>query len=507
MVAALAGIVAVVLALVVIQPFSAAPTGSDSVSSVLYFHRIVEGQTLERFLGTTPKPLLTVLYGPLQAITGDWRPIAWLAILAYGSAIGATVLLVGRLSSRYGALFVAVGLLASSQLLLDVGLAYAVTWSLLAVAAAGLFVTAATPRWSAAGIALGLGALARQEVWLLIGSALAVLAVRWLVRSWRTRTIQLPPEWPLALALLALPIAGLHDWLLTGDPLYFLSVPEIGAEGRKVASVATAVNHLQNEVGAQLLMLLLAVIGVADLIRRRRWSMLVALGALGPGIALFFVWVSARGFISLERYLAPLDLSLIVAAAFGVAAISAFLLRRSDGWRARRWVAGVALLVVAFLPLVAGPSIGPLDEDVTSLIATNRLAAENWERLLPASRRALAAEPAISGAASTPDPWSKELDHPAFLVSAGLLPRASVDLRLGLDRLGRLENFAATPDALADEGGSLLYLDVSLSRERMPVFWIQEWQTVHEGNLSLEKLAAVGHEAELLRVQQGQPAP
>ena len=83
----------------------------------------------------------------------------------------------------------------------------------------------------------------------------------------------------------------------------------------------------------------------------------------------------------------------------------------------------------------------------------------------------------------------------------------SVDLQLGLNRLGRLENYAATPEALADDGASLLYLDVGLSENRMNVAWLRAWDTVHAGNVRLEKLAGVDREAELLRAQPSQPLP
>ena len=46
-----------------------------------YFVPAAPGTRLEQALSTTPKPFLTVAYGALHALTGDWRPIVWASIL------------------------------------------------------------------------------------------------------------------------------------------------------------------------------------------------------------------------------------------------------------------------------------------------------------------------------------------------------------------------------------------------------------------------------------------
>jgi hypothetical protein len=66
---------ALVLIGIVIRPFATGLVAFDGASSVLYFDRIVSGQRLEAFVNTTPKPLLTLVYGVAHSLTGDWRAI------------------------------------------------------------------------------------------------------------------------------------------------------------------------------------------------------------------------------------------------------------------------------------------------------------------------------------------------------------------------------------------------------------------------------------------------
>lgn len=471
LVALAGGLVAVAAALLVLQPFGPAGIGSDSASSVLYFERIADGRVLERFLGTTPKPLLTLVYGVAHGTSGDWRSLAWLAIAAWAGGVAAAGLLVGRVAGAAGAAFAVAGLIASPQLFLDVSLAYAVSWALLFVAVAGLLVTNDRPRWTAAGLALAAGALARQEVFLLIGFVLVMLVLRVLADRRDTGRLRVPAEAGLVVALVALPLTGLHDWLLTGDPLYFLAVPTIGAEGRDVASAGAAVRRLVRDVQGQPVLAALAVAGGVLLLRRRAWALLAGVLVFGPGMAAFFTWVSLRGLVSLERYLAPLDLAIVVAAAvamgLGVRATTGWIAVRG-GTRAGALAASVpaALAVSAVataLALAASPSVGPLDAGLTARIRLDRAIAGDWETMLPSIRAALVERPALLEPVPPPDPRSKQVARPALLVSAGLLSRAGVDLGVTYDRCGRLEWFGATPDQLADAAGSLVYLDTRLA--------------------------------------------
>ena len=68
-------IAAVAVAASAIRPWIAAPPAFDTAASVLHFDRIVAGRHLEQALSTTPKPLLTILYGLVYSATGDWRAL------------------------------------------------------------------------------------------------------------------------------------------------------------------------------------------------------------------------------------------------------------------------------------------------------------------------------------------------------------------------------------------------------------------------------------------------
>jgi hypothetical protein len=512
-----ATLAALAIAAVLLRPFGPSGIGSDTASSVLYFDRIAAGMTLERFLGTTPKPLLTVVYGLAHGMTGDWRTVSQLGILVWVAAIGCTTLLVGRMAGPIAAAFAAAGLLASDQLLLDASLAYAVSWALLAVALAGLAATSVRPRWVIAGIALGIAALARQEAFLLIGAALAAILIAAITQRRSTGRWRMPAESALLLALIALPLSLLHDWRLTGDPLYFLSVPALGADGRQVATVGTAVHRLVVDLSSQPVLVVLAIAGGLVVVHRRAWAPAIGLLVFGPGMAAFFVWVSWRGYVSLDRYLAPMDLAIVVAAAIGSGAIGEAAGRRFARWRTSgagqpaaipphdhppaftRGVLAALSVAAAALALATSPVIAPADAALVSRIARDRSVAADWEASLPAVRAAVGANRAMREAVPPADPRSKGLAREAVLVSAGLLPRAAVDLGVQLDRIGRLEWFGATPEALRGADGSLLYVDASLSLDRVDMSWLFA-SNAGSGLVTLTRLSAIGDRALLLRV-------
>src|SRR5258706_385175 len=76
----------VILGLLV-RPFDGGPAASDANSSVLFFDRITSGRTLEAWLNTTPKPLLTFVYGVLHTIDPSWILVSLSAVLAASVAV------------------------------------------------------------------------------------------------------------------------------------------------------------------------------------------------------------------------------------------------------------------------------------------------------------------------------------------------------------------------------------------------------------------------------------
>src|SRR5690349_21773434 len=206
-----AGVVAVLFLaafafiLALVRPFPAGTIAYDGAASVLFFDRIASGTRLETFVNTTPKPLLTLVYGALHAATGGWLAIslASATVAALAAVLGAA--LAARMAGFVagGAAFVIVA--AGSELLVEVSWSHALPWALAAWLLAGFALTSVRPRFVVAAVALFAGALARQETYLLIGAAsvigVALVAMR-----------RVPPSalW-LLVSWLALPVSAAHD--------------------------------------------------------------------------------------------------------------------------------------------------------------------------------------------------------------------------------------------------------------------------------------------------------
>src|SRR5439155_4975857 len=128
----------------------------------------------------------------------------------------------GSAAAVGAAAFVGAALLASSDLLLEVSRANSLVWALAFWSLAGLAITDDQPRPIAAGAWLLLAGLCRFETLALDVAALAILLV---AAPADRRTLPPGALAGVIVAFLAFPIAMLHDWLLSGDALYFLGVP------------------------------------------------------------------------------------------------------------------------------------------------------------------------------------------------------------------------------------------------------------------------------------------
>jgi len=314
----------------IIRPLHAGPTTSDAAASVLYFDRIVSGQRLEAFVNTTSKPVLTIVYGIGYALTHDWRVVAIGSIVAAAGAVVLGARLARRAAGIGAAIAVSIALAANAILLAEVSWAYALPWALASWFLAGLAMTRERPSFLVAGLGLMVGALARPETYLLIAVAtvgLGALAVRgrfptggaWLLTAW-----------------LAVPVICVHDLLLTGDPLFWLRVATIYADGIVVDSPGAVAGRIGQEFVVTPLLTVAAIGGLVALFRTRV-GRVVAAGVLtiGLGTACLLVAVATRGLATPNYYLHPIQIAIAFAAAIGTGAAGTFVGCRLDRWFAR----------------------------------------------------------------------------------------------------------------------------------------------------------------------------
>jgi hypothetical protein len=441
-----------------VRPFDGGPAASDANSSVLFFERIASGRTLEAWLNTTPKPLLTVAYGLLHAIDPSWTLVSLSAVFAAAVAVVLSAELARRVAGLPAAAFVAVGLTGSLGLGAEAAWAYGLPGALAFWGAAGLLLLRSRPRPGWSGLCLLFAGLARPETFIVLGIALLILAGAAIRRS------PLPPGyWLLMIGWLALPILCLHDLLLTGNPLWWLSVAPHAVElnhGR-ARSLPGVMVMSANHVRGMWPLAIEAVAGGLILLVRRAWIPVVGLVALGP-LVIVYTWALAVRHVNvLSHYYHPADMATVVGAGIAVGAGLAWartqLAIRNDraagsAGRAVVVVAAVVLAVVSsnpFTPLNASARSnlggqGRLDARVTALLPTLRAA-------LP--QRATVPVPAV-GPIGSPDPVSVVLFIPRHR-----LPRMAVDLDLLLTSVAVLEPTRINLAAGYPPVDSVVYMD------------------------------------------------
>lgn len=470
------------------RPFRSAPIAFDSQAAVLYFDRIASGSRLEAFLTTTPKPLLTLIFGLLHSTFHDWRYIAWVTLATNGVAIVLTAALAHRIGGSIAAAFVGLALVDNASLLFDVGYALATPFALLGWAIAGLAVTAPRPRYAIAGLGLAFAALARVETLVVIG--VVIVAIGW--ASWapapRRYRVATPPRgaWLVpAVGLLALPIMLVHDLLLTGDPLYWMGVAGRFAD-QTTAHIPTPLEIFKDLVvrywGMGALMVL-ATIGAVRLVLGRHLGIIVGLVGLGPGIAAFLVLLAMRGIFVPIRYVAPVDVAVAFAAGLGVGAISVTLLRQPPlaRWMDRLTGSVGGAATVAAAAVLAVLLSGPYWQTNSTIRATIRerlQLAIDADAAVPVIRAELAAAGrAVAGDAQV-------------LAASAIRPRLIVDLGLSIQAVGGVVVDRVDPAAGYPAPGQV----VLHSRAGDPavdgwaIFEIDEPRTV--GSVTLDPLLA-----------------
>jgi hypothetical protein len=475
-------LLAVGVGLELARPFRSAAVAFDSQVAVVHFERIMSGQRIEAFVSTTPKPLLTVIFGTLHALTGDWRPLSWATILAFGLSIVGVGLLFSRVAGSLAGAFAAVAVLAAPTLLLDAALALATPWALLGWVAAGLAVTGDRPRYGWAGLALLLATLARVETFVVIGISLVVLAVTWAAR----RPIP-PAAWltPL-IGLGALPVLAMHDWLLTGDPLFWSTVATKYSQANAFAvmSPAQVIGFLAGRYAAEGALSLLAIVGVIRLLLDRQWAVATGLIALGPGIASFLVLLAVRGIFVSDRYAAPIDIAVLAAAGVGAAGLSLDLVERwraSRRWGPVRWPAVAAPAVVpAALGILAAVVLawptGPLNHALRTSVRVATAAAVDADRARATLRTALANDPSQAAR--------------GVLVPTSIRPRLTVDLGLLLTETSGTDHYQVDPAAGRPAAGQLIYHDRHAERKAPSLNVLEVATETPLGSLTIVPVAA-----------------
>jgi hypothetical protein len=432
----------------------------DEHAAALYFDRLIAGQRLEEPLLSAPKPLLTVVHGLAWTVGHDWRLLEALTVAAFALAVVCLARAAGRLAGWPAAAATAVAVAGSGPLVLQAArgnsLVFALAgWSVAldaltrpvaggewvparaggvpghpAAATGGGAPTASAGSrrgWGLAAAALALAALARVEGWLLLPLAAAYGVLAWRRGERRAALLLLP---------LAAPLLWLaHDWLLTGDPLYALGVPERYTElvaGRDVVPPASWLALAGRRYAADPLLLALAVGGAVWLARRRALVWLAGLTVASVGVLTLLGFEAWRGTYISWRYFDPADIAVRLSAAIAAARLATVAVTRlattgrvpSGAAWAGATVGAVLLVAVACWPLA------PWDPGVESTLDRDTSLSANAAAAV-AALRPVAAEPGTVVAVSGPQ-----------------RVRVALELGLPLDRVRDL--FLATRTAPLD---------------------------------------------------------
>jgi len=350
----LAAVAAVIFLWLVIAPQAGASNDTDAAASVMYFERITGGHHLESFFPTTPKPLLTVIYGLLWSLTHDWRALTIVATGVGAAAVGLATRLALRVADPAAAVFVAVALLLWPDFQTGVAQANSFVWGLGFWALAGVLVTADRPRPWLAGLALLLAGLVRVETVFLLGAVILVAGFEAVRPSLPDRRARVAHVLPLLVGAVAIPLTCLHDWLLTGQPLYWLGVPAgytaLVAPGLASESPRAFLGKLVGRYESAAGLTALAVVGWVWLVVKRRYVVAFALAALAGGVVADLFYLSYRAIFISDRYYDEANAPLTLAAAVGASVLIAVLARFVVGARpSLEWLRSGAVVVAAGL--------------------------------------------------------------------------------------------------------------------------------------------------------------
>lgn len=454
--ASFAGVLAVLAWM--IRPLNDGPAAVDAAASVLYFDRIVAGRHLEAWVNTTPKPLLTVVYGSLHELTGGWVGVSIVTVLATAAGIVMAAELVRRFAGVEAAVFALVSLVGLVSLAYEASEAFGLPWAFAFWCAAGLALARPAPAYGWAGAFLLLGGLVRPETFVFLAVATVVLA-------WRAIRGPRPADgaWRIMVGWLAIGFLCLHDLLLTGDPLWWTTVGSHSVEllgGRPASPARIALNavlHVRPLTG----LAVAAGVGMVVLVRRRTWLPILGILAMGAGVAAFCVFLAWRHLAILAHYYDPIDLAVVLAAAVGVGTAvqvaRRHVMTRSPGLPPAIERGGGVLVVIVAAIVLANP-FAPRSSRALSAIGRQAAEAQRLTLVRPELEAALAplrpVDPGGPGPTVDRRPADAVLFAPAFQVNC-----LAVDLDLPISRVMRLE-----PDDIDLAGGyprvgSVVYVD------------------------------------------------
>jgi hypothetical protein len=494
---ALVGLCAAIVAFVSMQAWQAGTNDPDSMSSVLYFQRIAAGRHLEATVLTTSKPLLTVVYGLTWNVAHDWRTIVWETILIHGIGVALAARLAMRVAGLPAGLFVASALIASTTQLGEVAQANSQPWALAGWLAAGVAVTSSPPRFGLAGVALLFAGLARIETWLILGVAtvglllLALPFIRARQRGWPSARSLVP----LMVGWLAVPIQLGHDYLLAGDPLYWLSVPRaytvLVTPQLEAFSPLRFGQELLYRYGSMPVLVLLAAVGVAHLVRTQGWALLIGLSAIIIGGWLLLGSLAVRGIYITARYYEEPGLALLLAAGLGAGVVVSW----AGGFSARLRStaggisgAGAAMLVAGALSIP-----GPFDAQLQGRFSALHVASTNLETVMPTLRRVMSGFPGPAPSAVPAGGGFTEVDPrtATMYVPRPLQRRIAIELETELTRLADptvASRIGPAADLLVP--GQYVYHDLNVD---VPAAWFVPFEIVEETSLGGLRLLPIGH--------------
>jgi hypothetical protein len=448
------GLGAVIVSLIVIRPFDGAPIAYDAAASVIHFERIAGGIHLEGGLSTTPKPLLTLIFGLIYDSGAGWLGISLATIAAWGVAVAAAAYLCSRIAGPVAGVAVALSLIGARIMVPEVAGALGLVWALLCWVLAGLAATAGRPRWGLAGILLGLGALARLETFLVLGLAFALLVLR-RVGPAGVRGPVPSGVWRLMIGWAALPVMLIHDWALTGNPMYWTTVAAAYSVNNRPPSPLMVIEHIGLLIVSMPFLAVPAAVGAVSLMRGRSVPLAVGLAALGPGVAVFLVVLAARHLFVDPRYYAPIELSIIVAAAIGLAVT----VKETGRFARERWpdrrplAASVTAASAALVVAAAGGHV--IDRATLDKVDVARAYMRTAALALPVLRAEVLNVPDAAGLPGTSR--LTETGVPGlFLVPTPIRPQIVVDLDVGLRRVEALPAASDSADWVLHPGQLLV---------------------------------------------------